>query len=96
MVQKKNGKILIKEHLHEEGEKPYDDNSSIHIASGCKWPAMTVIMKLVEEGILNLDDPISKFYTENEFSKEAQKITLLQLMTHQSGYGYVDEWIAFL
>ncbi|KAL4469626.1 hypothetical protein ABPG74_004879 [Tetrahymena malaccensis] len=96
MVQLKDGSILVKEHLSNSTIPAYTDDSAIHVASGCKWPAMTVIMKLVEQGKLNLNDKISKFYTNGEFSQEANDITLLQLMTHTSGFGYLDEWLAAL
>ncbi|KAL4469631.1 hypothetical protein ABPG74_004884 [Tetrahymena malaccensis] len=94
MVQLKDGSILVKEHLSNSTIPAYTDDSTIHIASGCKWPAMTVIMKLVEQGKLSLTDKISKFYTNGEFSQQANEITLLQLMTHSSGFGYFDEWVA--
>ncbi|EAR93329.2 beta-lactamase (macronuclear) [Tetrahymena thermophila SB210] len=96
MVQLKNGNLLIKEHLSNSTMPAYTDDSTIHIASGCKWPAMTVIMKLVEQGKLSLTDTISKFYTNNEFSQQQSQITLLQLMTHTHGYGYFDDWVATL
>ncbi|EAR81912.2 beta-lactamase (macronuclear) [Tetrahymena thermophila SB210] len=96
MVQLKDGTILVKEHLSNSAFVAYTDDSTIHIASGCKWPAMTVIMKLVEQGKLSLTDKISKFYPNNEFSQEANEVTLLQLMTHTSGFGYLDEWLQAL
>ena len=41
------GKVLQKSHL---GTIPYTDATQLHIASGCKWPAMATIMKVVEDG----------------------------------------------
>ncbi|KAL4474417.1 hypothetical protein ABPG72_010712 [Tetrahymena utriculariae] len=96
MVQLKDETILVKEHLSNSNISAYTDNSAIHVASGCKWPAMTVIMKLVEQGKLILTDKISKFYPNGEFSQDANDITLLQLMTHSSGFRYLDEWLAAL
>lgn len=48
LIQGADGSIYLKEHLSSEGTQPYDDDTTIHIASGCKWIAMATIMKLVE------------------------------------------------
>lgn len=54
-----------------------------------------MLMNLVEKGIVNFDDPVSKFYNEQEppvftpvnpyGSKRHQSITLRSLATHTSG-----------
>lgn len=45
----------------------------------------TSIMKLVEEGKLRLNDTVGKFFPEI-LDENAKKVTILQLLTHTSGY----------
>lgn len=49
-------------HLSSNEKTPYDDKTTLHIASGCKWPAMATIMTVVEEGKMSLNDPVIKYY----------------------------------
>ncbi len=47
-----------------------------------------VVMQLVEEGVLNLDQPVKKYLGSNEWFKRlpnADKLTLRNLMRHESG-----------
>ncbi|CAD8061564.1 unnamed protein product [Paramecium primaurelia] len=91
LIQGADGQIYLKEHLSSEGHQPYDDQTTIHIASGCKWIAMTIIMKLVELGLLSLDTKVIDFYPE--FKNRNPNLQLKHLMTHTSGYELADEWI---
>lgn len=61
-------------------------NSVLPIASSTKMPSMLAIMTLVDEGILNLDTPIS-IYLQGYATVPADKanITLRMLMNHTSG-----------
>jgi len=68
-------------------------NSRYSIASITKMYTATVIMKLVEEGRIKLDDPISK-YLPSEMIEElhvyqgkdySQEITIRHLLSHRSG-----------
>jgi CubicO group peptidase (beta-lactamase class C family) len=46
------------------------------------------VMKLVEEGIINLDDPIKKYLTSWEFPEtdiDVEKVTIRDLLSHRSG-----------
>ncbi|CAD8199116.1 unnamed protein product [Paramecium octaurelia] len=91
LIQGADGTIYLKEHLSANGTQPYDDDSTIHIASGCKWIAMATIMKLVELQQLSLDTKVTDFYPE--FKDTNPTMTLKNLMTHTSGYQLADEWI---
>ncbi len=57
------------------------------IASITKLMVGTVVMKLVEEGKLNLDDQISKWLSKNEIEgvENADKVTIRQICNHTSG-----------
>lgn len=81
----------MKEHLSSTGTQPYDDNTTIHIASGCKWIAMATIMKLVELQLLSLDTKVTDIYPD--FKDSNPTMTLKNLMTHTSGYKLADDWV---
>jgi CubicO group peptidase (beta-lactamase class C family) len=84
---------LLKEHFHGQTTKdPFDDNTIIHIASGCKWPAMATIMSVVDEGLLTLDDKVDQFYP-NLFAEDTKNMKLIDMMAHMSGYDLADEWV---
>ncbi|WP_425408124.1 serine hydrolase domain-containing protein [Hyphococcus sp.] len=72
--------------------KTYGDwniDDSIPVASAGKWLAAATILSLVDDGVLNLDDPISTWFPETPY---ARKITLRQLLSHTSG---IDPFIVF-
>jgi CubicO group peptidase (beta-lactamase class C family) len=56
------------------------------IASSTKMPSGTVIMKLVEQGLINLDEPIAT-YLQGKINVPAEKagITVRMLFNHTSG-----------
>ena len=55
----------------------------IPIASASKWLSGAVIMGLVDDGLLSLDDQVSKYLPE--FSGDKSGITIRQLFAHTSG-----------
>ncbi|MGQ0588947.1 MAG: serine hydrolase domain-containing protein [Sphingosinicella sp.] len=61
------------------------------IASTAKQFVAAAVVKLVEQGRLGLDDPLSRFFPDAPADKAA--ITLRQLLSHMSGIGqsYVSE-----
>jgi beta-glucosidase-like glycosyl hydrolase/CubicO group peptidase (beta-lactamase class C family) len=72
--------------------QPVKDNDLYDIASVTKVSATTLaVMKLYDEGKVNLDEPLSKTlqYLENSNKKE---ITIREVMTHQAG---LVAWIPF-
>lgn len=69
------------------------------IASITKMVLATLAMKLVEEGKLNLSDPLTKWLPKDvtENFDNAGRITLLYLLTHQTGLtDYYDDQRFFL
>lgn len=61
-------------------------NTVLPIASSTKMPSGTVIMKLVEQGLINLDEPITT-YLQGKINVPADKagITVRMLFNHTSG-----------
>ena len=77
----------------QENQLPMTKETQIYIASITKLYTATVIMKLYENGIISLDDPISKYLTEELYrgihiykgKDYSDKITIKQLLSHTSG-----------
>ena len=77
----------------QDGQVPMTKDTPIYIASITKLYTATVIMRLYENGVLSLDDPMSKYlpeeliqgihvYKGKDYSRE---ITIQQLLSHASG-----------
>lgn len=67
-----------------------DKNTSMHIASVSKTITAAAILKLMEEGKLSLDDPLSKFFPDFNYPG----VTIQSLLNHRSGlpnYAYFTE-----
>ena len=62
----------------------WQKNHRVAIASGTKWYSGAVIMSLVDDGIVSLDDPASKFLPYMKGEKTT--ITIRQLMSHTAGF----------
>lgn len=69
--------------IYEKAFGDYTINTVVPIASASKLISASAIMSVVDEGLLSLDAPISK-YLPNLNGKEGT-ITLRQLMSHTSG-----------
>ena len=75
------------EKFHSAG-KPVDRNTVFQVASLSKWISAFGIMKLVEDGKLDLDSPVSKYLTRwqlppSKFNSE--KVTVRRLLSHTAG-----------
>ena len=75
------------EKFHSAG-KPVDRNTVFQVASLSKWISAFGIMKLVEDGKLDLDAPVSKYLTRwqlppSEFNTE--EVTVRRLLSHTAG-----------
>ncbi len=86
MVLIENGKIS-KDFFFSVGQ-PVDGNSLFPVASISKWVTSFGILKLVEQGKLDLDKPIDDYLTrwhlpESEFDNN--KVTIRLLLSHSSG-----------
>jgi CubicO group peptidase (beta-lactamase class C family) len=62
-------------------KEPLDAGSPMHVASVSKTFTSGAILKLVQDGKLNLDDPISKFFPGIPY----EGVTVQMLLSHRSG-----------
>jgi len=70
--------------------KDVNENSIFHACSISKMVTAICVLKLVQDGILNLNKDVNDYLTswkipDNEFTKQ-QKITLMHLLSHQAGF----------
>ncbi len=68
-----------------ENELPMERNSLLRMASNAKSITAVGVLKLVDQGLVSLNDPISKYLRGFE-ADPANKITIEQLLLHRSGY----------
>jgi CubicO group peptidase (beta-lactamase class C family) len=75
---------------------PVSDNSVFRIASMSKSFTAMAIVKLRDEGKLNLDDPASKYIPQLKKVKylvtDASPITVRNLLTHSAGFPEDNPW----
>lgn len=76
------------------------DSTLFNLSSASKIFTSVALMKLVEEGKLNLDDSLSKYFPELP-KRFFDKITIRHILTHSSGLPDLrprnnDEWDAYL
>lgn len=86
----KNGKIVFHEaygyHAY-DSLQPVSLDDMYDLASVTKITgALPALMKLVDEGKLNLDVPFSTYWKPWRFKKDKKDITLRQLLAHQAGF----------
>jgi len=69
------------------GGKSVDANTNFYIASCTKAYTALIAQHLDEQGIIRMDDPVTKYLPEAQFAPEleADKVTIRDLMTHTSG-----------
>jgi CubicO group peptidase (beta-lactamase class C family) len=75
------------ETFHSVG-KPVDRNTIFQVSSLSKWISAVGIMKLIEDGKLDLDSPVTKYLTRwqlppSEFNNEG--VTVRRLLSHTAG-----------
>ena len=58
------------------------------IASVSKWITAIAVLQLVDAGMVDLDAPVSRYLTE--FRDRAGDVTILDLLTHTSGWSTAD------
>ncbi len=61
----------------------YDETTAVPVVSAAKWLSAATILTLIDDKILSLDDPVSKYLPY--FIDEKSQITLRQLLSHTSG-----------
>ncbi|HZV45709.1 MAG TPA: serine hydrolase domain-containing protein, partial [Saprospiraceae bacterium] len=80
------GKILFEKGLgyaNREQKIPFDDHTLYSIGSITKPFTATAILLLMEKGLVNVKDPITKYF--KNVPDDKKEITLHQLLTHSSG-----------
>ena len=83
----KDGQIVYEQYLgyaNLEHEVKIDERTRFNIASNAKQFTALCILKLIEQGKINLDDDFRK-YLPNVHSNIQDKITISHLITHTSG-----------
>ncbi|MGC4047834.1 MAG: serine hydrolase domain-containing protein [Armatimonas sp.] len=88
----KDGKILRSGaygYANVELHAPATTDTVFEIGSVSKQFTATILLKLMEEGKLNLDDPISKFV--DSLPETWHKVTLRNLLNHTSGIPDIEE-----
>ncbi len=81
----KDGKILLEKGYglrNAATQTPHDANSIFQIGSVTKQFTATLILKLQQQGKLNVTDKLSKYFPEYQY---ADKISIENLLTHTSG-----------
>ncbi len=81
-----NGKIS--EDFFYSVDKPVDKNTVFPVASVSKWVTSFGVLKLVEQGKLDLDKPIDEYLTRWHLPKsefDNRKVTTRKLLSHSSG-----------
>lgn len=81
----KNGKLIYNKaygFANIDTEEKNNSTTLFRIGSISKTYTATLIMKAVEEGLLSLDDQLSKFYSD---FKNADEITIAHLLQHRNG-----------
>lgn len=70
---------------------PLTPDMRLGIASNSKAFVAALLLKLQEEGLLDLDDPVSQYLSPHPHVNG--DITLRQLLTHTSGlFDYINDW----
>ncbi len=71
--------------LYDRAFGRYDADTVINIASSTKWVTSAVIMTLVDDGLIALDAPISRYLPD--VTGPLADATMAQLLSHTSGIG---------
>lgn len=88
----KNGEIVFEDYhglINQKTKEPITASSTFHIASVSKTFTAAVILKLMEEGKLNLDDRVEKYLPDFPYNG----ITIRNLLTHRSGLPKYDHFM---
>lgn len=81
----RDGAVLFKSGFGKadlENDAPVTPDTVFSIFSMAKSFTAAAVMKLVEQGKLSLDDPLSKFYPD---FPRAEEVTIRQILSHTSG-----------
>ncbi len=91
MLIAKNGNVLIHEVFGERADGAITLQTTTEIASVTKLLTGVMFAQFVDQGLINIDDPVGKFLPD--FPTEGDKvITLRHCFTHTSGLWGHEEW----
>ena len=88
----KKGEIVFEDYrglINFKTKEPITANSTFHIASVSKTFTATVILHLMEQGKIQLDDPVEKYLINFPYAH----ITIKNLLTHRSGLPKYDHFM---
>lgn len=88
----KNGEIVFEDYrglINFKTKEPITANTPFHIASVSKTFTAVVILKLMEEGKLNLEDGVEKYLPSFPYAN----ISIKDLLTHRSGLPKYDHFM---
>lgn len=80
----KDGQVIYEKYAgfsDMRSKDPFTDSTSTHIASSGKTFTGMGILRLVQENLLSLDDPMEKFFPEFPYDG----VTVKMLLNHRSG-----------
>ena len=79
MLVRRDGETLYEKHFGD-----YSADTEIMAGSASKWVSAAVIMRLVEDGVLDLDEPLSKWIPSFRV-QDKRNITLRDALSHATG-----------
>ncbi|WP_021778643.1 serine hydrolase [Dokdonia sp. MED134] len=85
----KNGKLQqVRNFGYQEKGKPISSQSIYKVASLTKPIVAMVVLKLIEDGSWKLDEPVSKYFIDDDIAKSQflNKLTTRHILSHQSGF----------
>jgi CubicO group peptidase (beta-lactamase class C family) len=88
----KKGEIVFEDYrglINFKTKEPITSNSTFHIASVSKTFTATVILHLMEQGKIQLDDPVEKYLINFPYAH----ITIKNLLSHRSGLPKYDHFM---
>ena len=81
----RNGIIFLNKAYGQCRERPKRTTDPSYLASISKLLGGVTFMMLVDAGLIDLDDAVSKYFPELEFPQEGTELTIRHLFTHTSG-----------
>lgn len=88
----KNGEVVFEDYrgnINFKTKEPITSNSTFHIASVSKTFTAAAILKLMEEGRIDLEDGVEKYLPNFPY----QRISIKNLLTHRSGLPKYDHFM---
>jgi len=84
MIVAKNGNIIFEKYhgiAHLRGKDTINENTPLHVASISKTFTAMAVLKLWQDGKLNLDDTLTKYFPQFNYPG----VTIRSLLSHRSG-----------